>query len=325
MELLLGLGIIFLIIILANVAEKNPDWRPLYMLALIGFCLLWAGFGALVLLLPSLSMPISLAEQPPPSVGLAFLISALVGALVLLPPIRRFLARFLPTRADSPVHTTALFLALFLSAWSSINLLWVGGVEGLQQSVESVPISLLAVQAAGLIIFAFFGVGFLIRRSWSETVERLGLARLESRMLLIAPTAVVVLLIVEVVITGIWLLLAPQQAEALGQISDQLFGQYDSFATIFILALLSSVSEEILFRGALQPRLGLILTAVLFAFVHQQYAISPATLIVLLIGIVLGLLRRHFGTWTAVLTHFGYNFTLLVFGLIADRFLNLQG
>jgi membrane protease YdiL (CAAX protease family) len=118
---------------------------------------------------------------------------------------------------------------------------------------------------------------------------------------------------------------SPEQAEALGQISDQLFGQYDSFATIFILALLSSVSEEFLFRGALQPRLGLVLTAVLFAFVHQQYAISPATLIVLLIGVVLGLLRRHFGTWTAVLTHFGYNFTLLVFSLIASRFLNLQG
>jgi membrane protease YdiL (CAAX protease family) len=325
MELALGFGIIFIIIILANVAEKRPEWRPIYMLALIGFSLLWAGFGVLILLLPSLPMPISLTQQPPPSVGLAFLISAGVAALLLLLPIRRLLARLLPTRADSPVHTTALFLALFLTAWSAINLLWVGGVEGLQGSVESVPISLLAVQAAGLIIFAFFGAGFLIRRDWSETVERLGLVRFQSRNLLVAPTAVVVLLIIEVVITGIWLLVSPQQAEALGQISDQLFGQYDSLATIFILALLSSVSEEFLFRGALQPRLGLILTAILFAFVHQQYAISPATLIVLLIGIVLGLLRRHFGTWTAVLTHFGYNFTLLVFSLIASRFLDLQG
>jgi membrane protease YdiL (CAAX protease family) len=325
MELVIGFGIILLIIVLANVAEKRSAWRPIYMLSLIGFCLLWAGFGMLVLVLPSLSVPVSLSQRPPPSVGLAFLISALVGGLLLLPPVRRLLARWLPIQADSPVHTTALFLSLFLSAWSSINLLWVGGVEGLQQTADSVPISLLAVQAAGLIIFAFFGVGFLIRRSWSETVERLGLARFQSRYLLIAPTAVVVLLIVEVIISTIWLLLAPEQAEALGQISDQLFGQYDSFVTIFVLALLSSVSEEFLFRGALQPKLGLLLTAVLFAFVHQQYAISPATLIVLLIGIVLGLLRRHFGTWTAVLTHFGYNFTLLIFGLIANRFLNLQG
>jgi membrane protease YdiL (CAAX protease family) len=325
MELVLGLGIVFLIIILANVAEKNPSWRPLYMLALIGLCLLWAGFGVGILLLPSLPMPIELAQPPPPSVGLAFLISAAAGGVLLLLPVRRLLARWLPTRADSPVHTTALLLALFLSAWSSINLLWVGGVEGLQQTAENVPIGLLAVQAAGLILFAFFGVGFLVRRSWSETVARLGLVRLESRMLLIAPTAVVLLLIVEVVISGIWFLLAPQQAEALGQISDQLFGQYNSLGTIFALAVLSSVSEEFLFRGALQPKLGLVLTAVLFAFVHQQYAISPATLIVLLIGIVLGLLRRHFGTWTAVLTHFGYNFTLLDFSLIANRFLNLQG
>jgi uncharacterized protein len=325
MELLLGLGIVFLIIILANVAEKHPSWRPIHILSLIGFCLLWAGFGMLVLLLPLLPAPGLLEQQPPPAVGGAFLVSALLGALLILPPVIRLLARWLPTRADSPVHTTALFLALFLSAWSVINLIWLGGVEGMQESAESVPISLLAVQSTGLVLFALLGVGFLIRRSWAESLERLGLTDFEPRYLLIAPTAVAGLLIINVVITGIWMLVAPEQAEALGEITEQLFGDYDSFAAILILSVLSSVSEEFLFRGALQPRLGLFLTAALFAFVHQQYAISPATLVILLIGIVLGLLRRHYGTWTAVLVHFGYNFALLVFGMIASRFLDLPG
>jgi hypothetical protein len=60
MELVIGFGIILLIIVLANVAEKRSAWRPIYMLSLIGFCLLWAGFGMLVLVLPSLSVPVSL-------------------------------------------------------------------------------------------------------------------------------------------------------------------------------------------------------------------------------------------------------------------------
>ena len=325
MELLLGLGIVFLIIILANLAEKNSVWRPLHILSLLGFCCLWIGFGFLVLLLPYLPTQELLVQQPSPPVGVAFLISGLVGGLLLLPPVLRLASRWLPTRADSPVHATALFLSFFLIAWSAINMLWVGGVEGMQESAESVPIGLLAVQATGLVLFALLGVGFLIRRSWSETKERLGLAVFQPRYLLIGPAAVAVLLTVNLVITGIWMLVAPEQAAALGEITDQLFGHYDSFSAILLLAVLSSVSEELLFRGALQPRLGLIFTAALFAFVHQQYAISPATLVILVIGIVLGLLRRHFGTWTAVLAHFGYNFTLLVFGLIANRFFDLPG
>ena len=74
-----------------------------------------------------------------------------------------------------------------------------------------------------------------------------------------------------------------------------------------------------LFRGAIQPRFGILFTSILFAITHLQYALSPATLLILIIGLVLGVLRRHFGTWTAIFTHFGYNFSLLLLGLIIER------
>jgi membrane protease YdiL (CAAX protease family) len=47
----------------------------------------------------------------------------------------------------------------------------------------------------------------------------------------------------------------------------QTLGQPGS-VTITVLAITSSVGEEILFRGAMQPLLGLVLTAVIFGLVH---------------------------------------------------------
>ena len=67
--------------------------------------------------------------------------------------------------------------------------------------------------------------------------------------------------------------------------------------------------------------MGLVFTSILFAVFHIQYAISPAILVVLGIGILLGLLRKYFGTWSAILAHFGYNLSLLLLGMVMERFI----
>ncbi len=67
---------------------------------------------------------------------------------------------------------------------------------------------------------------------------------------------------------------------------------------IVILALASSVAEESLFRGALQPWLGLWLTSFLFAAVH----LVPTRALILwsvwagLVGLVLGLMAQETGS-----------------------------
>ena len=75
---------------------------------------------------------------------------------------------------------------------------------------------------------------------------------------------------------------------------------------ISILGVAAGVGEELLFRGALQPRLGNISAAFLFAALHTQYAVSLATLEILVLGLVLGLLRGRAGTTGAILAHAGY-------------------
>ncbi len=195
----------------------------------------------------------------------------------------------------------------------------------MQDNATSVPLSLVVLQTVLFVVLAFAGVGLFIRRSWREALERLGLGKIRWLDLAVSGAAVVAMLAVNFTIVGIWLMVAREQAEAIGEISDALLGDFDSLIEIFLLSVLAGVGEEVIFRGAVQPRLGLLATSVVFASTHLQYSISPATLAILLIGVILGLLRRYFNTWTAILAHFGYNFSLLLLGLLAQRFLDLLG
>lgn len=88
-----------------------------------------------------------------------------------------------------------------------------------------------------------------------------------------------------------------------------------AWADALLLAALSSVGEEMFFRGAMQPDLGLELTTLIFGLMH-----FPA--------------EKKFLTWTVMATLLGYAFGLLtiwtgnIFGAIAAHFLinflNLQ-
>ncbi len=269
----------------------------------------------------------SSAELPRVHLVVAFAVlgSSLLAGVLLMQPVRNALSHVLPLRPRSPVHLTSLMLACYLVGWTLANLYWVGGLQGMQQTAESVPIEYIALQAAGFVLVSVIGVGYSTRRSWRQVWDRLGLTRFPAYSWVAALASVIVLLGVNFVTSVIWVLLAPEQAESIGEISEILLGGYDSLGAAFLLSILSSVSEEILFRGAVQPVLGIIPTAVLFGIIHLQYAISPATLIVLLIGVVLGMLRRYFGTWTAVLAHFGYNFSLFVMSIVASRLVEMVG
>jgi membrane protease YdiL (CAAX protease family) len=68
-------------------------------------------------------------------------------------------------------------------------------------------------------------------------------------------------------------------------------------------ALLAGICEEGLFRGALQPRVGILVTAVLFAAIHIQYGLTPILGLVFTAGLVYGLMRRHLNLTTAVIAH----------------------
>jgi hypothetical protein len=83
---------------------------------------------------------------------------------------------------------------------------------------------------------------------------------------------------------------------------------------ILTLGLAAALGEETVFRGAMQPRFGLLLTSILFALLHSTYGLTLSTLLVFIVGLVLGLLRLRYNTTTAMITHAVYNISL---GVIA--------
>jgi membrane protease YdiL (CAAX protease family) len=69
----------------------------------------------------------------------------------------------------------------------------------------------------------------------------------------------------------------------------------------------AGLGEETLFRGAVQPKLGILATSVLFASMHVQYGPSLLLGYVFLLSIGLGVLRERINTTASFLAHASYN------------------
>ena len=75
---------------------------------------------------------------------------------------------------------------------------------------------------------------------------------------------------------------------------------------MLLLGLSAGFGEEIALRGALQPRLGILLTSLVFAVLHVQYSWF-GVLIILVLGVVLGMIRQRTSTTAAILVHSIYD------------------
>jgi len=249
--------------------------------------------------------------------GLVVLGAALLAPVCLLPAVRRGLARLIPIDAASCVHATALALAIQAMGLNFSQLPLLGGLDVLAQGAVAVPFLALLASNLPIGLFALVGVGFLVRRSPRETWQRLGVRRITWRELGLAVALTLVILVFYYGIDWVWRALDPEEYEMVEALSELLYGGVMSTWRAILISLVAGVTEELFFRGALQPRFGWLLTALLFTGAHVQYGFTPATLEVLGGALVLGWLRRWTNTSTCVLLHVLYDLAgLLVFPLL---------
>ena len=336
---------LILVIVLANLAEAQRQreeayqgWAVtsyLFVGAFYGLLMLGGllinGFALLVQQQPQLLEELTASTGGPnpllqadslPLLGVGLWAPALVGILVLLPPVRRLLARLLPMDAGSPVHA----VALSLSALIVIQLLFTLGI-GLNNLAESLAAQEAAGSASATLsglwaqqvltaVFAFFGVGFLIRRDWSATLQRLGLVVPSLGNIAVGIVVglgmVPLVMLIEQVSSQFNIGIDP----SVQKLTEQLLGPlFNSPLGIITLGVAAALGEETIFRGAVQPRFGIVLTALLFALVHSNYGISLSTLIVFLFGLLLGIVRKRTNTSTTMISHALYNMSL---GILAS-------
>lgn len=76
------------------------------------------------------------------------------------------------------------------------------------------------------------------------------------------------------------------------------------------LSVITAFGEELLFRGAMQPFAGLVLTSVLFGLLHmgQRGVVSAWSVWALVAGLLLGWIYEDTGSlWPPIIAHFGVN------------------
>ncbi len=244
-------------------------------------------------------------------IGTVALVVGAASLLLMIPLVQRLLAVFLRIQPGDPVHTLALVYACYLVGVATAQ---TPLLEMSLQSEEQValPASELVGQAAAMTLLAFVGVGLGIGRSVGETVRRLKLAWPGWRELRAAIVTAFLLIAVQAGLGALWMTLAPEQAQQVDKISKLLLGEFFNPLGAILIGLSAGIGEELVFRGALQPRFGLIITSLLFALVHSQYLFSFALVIVFVLGLGMGIVRNRVNTTAAILTHALYNATLVI-------------
>lgn len=223
---------------------------------------------------------------------------------------------------QSTIHALAVGAALLLWLQTLVDFIIAGGQSGpaagdLNQN--QVVIS-SALTAAMLLLVTFLGVGIGLDRSPRQALARLGLRWPTLSEVSVGAGVAITLVGFQFCASAIWVATTPEKLlEQQMEFNRAITGSVTTLSGAFLVALLSSFSEEIAFRGGLQPVIGLGPTALLFALMHAQYQFTPAALIILVVGLFFGLLRQQFGTGAAITAHFVYNFVLLSLAALSNQ------
>ncbi len=228
---------------------------------------------------------------------------ALGIGLPLIRPFRVLLSSVMPFDPNSSADMIGLSVLLATA-------LYFGGTSLQEQAninVPSVGATDLISQAMALVFIAYFGVGFLITRDARDATQRLGLKSISFREFGQAVFLVAALFGVTIVASLLTVAFEPNLDKQIQQNLGAMTQNLSSFGGALLLGISAGVGEEILFRGAVQPRYGIVFTSIVFASLHVQYGISLTVLGIFFVSVLLGIERRRVNTTASLVTHVVYD------------------
>jgi hypothetical protein len=168
----------------------------------------------------------------------------------------------------------------------------------------------LVAQLVGEVALAAAAVGLWVARPAPATRERLGLTAMSGRDWLVAGVGLGVVIALNSGMEAIEHARLPALWAADQEMGQLIAGNLNVAASI-LLGVSAGVGEELLVRGALQPRAGLFWASVLFMCGHVQYTWF-GMLTILMLGISLGVIRARANTTTAIVVHALYDMVAAV-------------
>ena len=243
---------------------------------------------------------------PPPAAGIGLLLTGLAGLAVQVPAAGARLERWTRFEAGNQVHLLALVLTVLLVGTQVTTQLTSDVLAAAAHGAQLTRTDLV-LQELPFLVAALLGAGLLTRRPPAATLERLGFVRPAWWQVVLGLAAAGVFVAFGEGMDRLGQWLTPDLAHRVGEANNRIFGGLGDPSGVITIALAAGICEEALFRGALQPRLGLLWPAVVFASVHTQYGLSVDSAAVLILAVGLGLVRRHTNTTTATISHVTYN------------------
>lgn len=225
-------------------------------------------------------------------------------SLPLVRPFRKVLATATPMDPASPIDMMGLGVIFALMSYFTF-LLSLGPSE--DEAVTAVTVGTQLVNVLFFVLVAYVAVGTNIYRTPGEANARLGLTPPKWTDLAVGAAAVLPTLMLSMLGSMLTLYFQPDLFEDLGDTMEEMSSGTELTLVNVLIFASAGIGEEILFRGAIQPRFGIIITSAFWALVHTQYQISFVVLGLFLAGILFGLIRKYLGTTPAIIAHALYN------------------
>lgn len=229
--------------------------------------------------------------------------------LPMLKQFRKALAQGTPMDPTSPIDFSGLAVILSIIAFLLFSLFTAtsddqAAVTGLSGGEATTSLIVNLVAFAGM---AYIAVGYRNYRTGEQATGRLGLRVPTAQDIAIGLAAVIPAFAFSFLGSILTSVFQPDVVDRLTETIDNMTSGVQNPLGALLLGLTTGIGEEVLFRGAIQPRFGILITTVLWTLLHTQYELTWVIVGLLLMGIMLGLIRKHVGTTAAIITHAVYN------------------
>ncbi|HEV2129104.1 MAG TPA: CPBP family intramembrane glutamic endopeptidase [Thermomicrobiales bacterium] len=228
--------------------------------------------------------------------GLAF-------SLPLIRGFRKLLSYVTPLDPASPIDMMGLGVIFALFAYFSYAM----SLGPADEPIEGVTVGAQLINVLFFVAVAYVAVGTGNYRNVDEVTARLGFTRPTLQDFAVGAAAVVPTFGLSILGSMLTLWFQPDRFEDLGETMEEMASGTDFTIVSLLIFASAGIGEEILFRGAIQPRFGIVITAALWALVHTQYQLTFVVLGLFLAGILFGLIRKYMSTTPAIIAHALYN------------------